>query len=182
VTPAEALVPLGVIVGAHGLHGDVIVKLFNPATRLLQQGANVVPRRNGECGERLLVRKERTQNFGLRRVTLVGCNDRDAALALRGTELCLPRSELPALPEGEHYLIDLVGMVAHTPDGRVAGKVLEAIEYPAAHVLLLEVEGGVREVPFADPYIVDFEVDQGRLIVDHLEELDLEPPPRVRPR
>lgn len=182
MTLADALVPLGVIVGAHGLRGDVLVKLYNPASGLLQQGASVVPRRDGKRGDRVHVRNARTQGSGVVRVVIEGCNDRDAALALRGTELCLPRAELPALPEGEHYLIDLVGLVAHTPDGRVAGRVLDAIEYPAAHVLRLEVDGGTREVPLAEPYVVDIRLDEGRLIVDHLEELDLEPPPRARPR
>ena len=183
MTRAEALVPIGVVVAAHGLHGEVRVKLHNPASALLQMRADVVMRRGGEDrGQRVAVRSARAHGAGIVRLALEGCADRDAALALRGAELCVPRAELPALPEGEHYLIDLIGLEAKTPDGRSAGRVKDVVEYPSAQALRIEVAGGVREVPLLSPYVVDIRLDEGALIVDHLEDLDLEPPARGRSR
>jgi 16S rRNA processing protein RimM len=175
VSRAEALVPLGVVVAAHGVHGELRVKLLNPESTLLRERAEIVLRRGADDrGKRVALRSARGHGQGVMRVVLEGCSDRDAALALRGCELCVPRSELPALSEGEYYLIDLIDLVAHTPDGRVAGRVRDVVEYPAARAVRLEVEGGIREVPLLPPYLVDIRLDEGTLIVDHLEELDLE--------
>ena len=63
-------------------------------------------------------------------MSLAGCTDRDAAEALRGTELCVDRSELPPLEAGEYYLIDLVGLEARLPDGTVVGTVDQTVTVP----------------------------------------------------
>jgi 16S rRNA processing protein RimM len=176
VTRGDALVPIGVVVAAHGVHGELRVKLFNPASTLLGERRDVVLRRGADDrGKRVVLRSARGHGQGVMRVALEGCADRDAALALRGSELCVPRSELPPLDAGEHYLLDLIGLAAHTPDGRAAGTVRDVIEYPAAQALRIEVEGGIREVPLLPPYVLEIRLDEGTLIVDHLEDLDLEP-------
>jgi len=176
VTRAEALVPIGVIIAAHGLHGELRVKLYNPASDLLRVCAEVVLRARGEAsGRRVVVRSAHAHGHGVLRVVLEGCADRDAALALRGSDLCMPRGELPALPPGEHYLIDLVGLEARTPDGAVAGRVVDVIEYPAAQALRVQVMAGMLEIPLLAPYVVEIRLDAGMLIVDHLEDLDVEP-------
>jgi 16S rRNA processing protein RimM len=176
-------VPIGVIVAAHGVHGELRVKLFNPQSTLLFERSDVVLRRGtDDPGKRVVVHSARAHGQGVVRVVLEGFGDRDAALALRGSELCVPRAELPALTDDEFYLIDLIGLAAHTPDGRVAGRVQDVIEYPTAQALRLEVEGGVREVPLLSPYVVDIRLDEGTLTVDHLEEFELEPPARNRSR
>jgi 16S rRNA processing protein RimM len=177
VTRSSALVPIGVVVAAHGVRGELRVKLHNPASTLLGTHADVIVRRGvDDAGRRVAVRSARAHGQGIVRVALDGCADRDAALALRGAELCVPRAELPELPEGEHYLIDLIGLEARTPDGRAAGRVQDVIEYPAAQVLRVAVAGGVREVPLLSPYVLEIRLDEGTLIVDHLEDLELEPP------
>ncbi len=38
-----------------------------------------------------------------------GCDDRNAAFALKGKEIAVPRDELPAAEEDEYYWSDLVG-------------------------------------------------------------------------
>jgi 16S rRNA processing protein RimM len=179
----ETLVPLGVIAGAHGLRGELRVKPYNPSSELLPslERARLRPA-GGAAAEAREARVLGAHWHGaMLLLAIEGCGDRDAAQALRGFELCVPRADMPALAAGEHYLVDLIGLQAKTRDGRTLGEVVEAVEYPASQVLRVAVEGGAIEVPLRDPYVVEIRLDEGTLIVDHVEELDLEPA-RKRPR
>jgi 16S rRNA processing protein RimM len=179
----ETLVPLGVIAGAHGLRGELRVKPYNPSSELLPSLERARLRAPG--GSAAAAREARvlgTHWHGeMLLLAIEGCSDRDAAQALRGFELCIPRADMPALGAGEHYLVDLIGLQARTRDGRDVGEVVEAVEYPASQVLRLAVPGGAIEVPLREPYVVEIRLDERALIVDHVEELDLEPA-RKRPR
>jgi 16S rRNA processing protein RimM len=172
---SDALVPLGVVIGAHGLRGELRVKLYNPGSDLLAGVRQVALRREVETQttDRVALRNARAHGGGVWLVTLDGCTDRDTATALRGTDLCIARAELPALPPGEHYLVDLVGLDARLPDGSAVGVVEAAVEYPASQVLRVRVQGGAVEVPMFAPYLVEVRLDEGAVIVDHVQDLEL---------
>src|SRR5215211_2670669 len=139
----KTLVPLGVVVGAHGVRGDLRVKPYNPSSELLLSLTHAFLRPPGAVTDEREVAlvSVRQHSHGLL-VTLEECADRDAAQALRGSELCVPREHLPALDEGEHYLIDLVGLEARLADGQLLGEVSDAIEYPAGQALRVAVKDG----------------------------------------
>ena len=63
-------------------------------------------------------------------------NDRDAAQALTGARVLVPRSELPPLAEGEAYLVDLVGAEVVAPDG-VIGEVVDIAVHPSVDTLVI---------------------------------------------
>ncbi|MFI5309252.1 MAG: hypothetical protein ACHQ53_17985, partial [Polyangiales bacterium] len=67
------------------------------------------------------------------------------------------------------------------PDGRSFGVVERAIEYPAAQVLSVRVQGGALvEVPLREPYVRELDVEAGSVVVDHVE--DLEPIAERKPQ
>jgi 16S rRNA processing protein RimM len=177
--PAEGktLIPLGLVGAPHGVAGELRVRLYNPDSSALEHGrVEIVLRGPGERGEtphRVVAAKRSGLDFLL--LALEGIADRDAAAALRGAELCVPRDALPPAREGELYLVDLVGLRAERPDGALVGQVRGVHEYPASQVLLVGVEGGTLEVPLFAPYFVEARVAEGRVIVDQLEDLELVP-------
>jgi 16S rRNA processing protein RimM len=82
-------------------------------------------------------------------VTAFGIRDRDAAEALRGRRLYVPRDRLPPTDEDEFYHEDLVGLAARDPDGRSLGKVLAVHNHGAGDILEIGAEDGRTElVPF----------------------------------
>jgi 16S rRNA processing protein RimM len=173
--PTSTLVPLGVVVSAHGVRGELRVKLLNPASELIESLDHVWLRRAGDSTRRVSVRSAHRHQSALLLVTLPECRDRDAAEALRGTELCVPRAELPQLPPGEFYLVDLLSLEVRSVGGRVVGVVEDTIEYPASQVLRVRLEGGgVVEVPLFEPYFVELQLEARVVIVDHLEDLEVE--------
>jgi 16S rRNA processing protein RimM len=171
----KTLVPLGVVVGAHGLHGELRVKPYNPSSELLLSLPRATLRpAGGEEAREVELRQARRHGRGLL-VVIAGCSDRDGAEALRGAELCVPRAQLPALSKGEHYLVDLVGLRAERSDGQMLGEITDTLEYPASQALCVAVQDGTIEIPLVAPYVVEIRLDEGVVIVDHVEDLEVEP-------
>ena len=176
----KTLIPLGVVGAPHGLNGELRVRLFNPASTTLERGSlEVVLRQGDRAGPRSeshhRVSAARRSGADYMLLAIADVNDRDAAAALRGAELCVPRETLPPARSGELYLVDLVGLRAERPDGTLVGEVRAVHEYPASQVLVVGVEGGTLEVPLFAPYFIEARVDEGRVIVDGVEDLDLIP-------
>jgi len=96
---------------------------------------------------------------------LEGCDDRKAAASLKGLDVAIPRSELPANADGEYYWSDLIGLRVANGEGIALGRVVRLIETGASPVLVVE---GTREqlIPFAAPVIVSVDVRGGTLTVD----------------
>ena len=168
---SEELIELAAVVRAHGLSGELVLKPFNPASDLLGSLAEIVLR--SPAGElhtfEVLARRGGgdSQLLALRGVT-----DRDQADALRGSVVCVPRSALPPLEEGEYYLVDLVGLSVRSPEGDTLGHVEDVLEYPSVEALVVITEGIVREVPNLDRYVPSIDVQGGFVVVDHLDEIE----------
>jgi 16S rRNA processing protein RimM len=172
----KTLVPLGVIIGAHGVRGDLRVKPYNPSSDLLLSVPHAFLRPAGAAGaEREVALLDVRRHGQTLLLALAECRDRDAAQALRGAELCVPREHLPELSEDEHYLVDLIGLQARRPDGESLGEIIDAFEYPASQALRIAVKDGTLEVPLTAPYVVEIRLDERAVIVDHVEDLELEP-------
>lgn len=91
---------------------------------------------------------------------LDGIEDRDAAVSLIGSEIAVPRSDLPATAPGEFYWTDLVGMAVRTVDGAVIGPVDRLFETGANDVVVIRDErdgaksGSEVLVPWIRPDVV----------------------------
>jgi 16S rRNA processing protein RimM len=93
----------------------------------------------------------------------VGCEDRDAALALKGAEVGVRRADFPALREGELYWVDLIGCQVLNTESADLGTVVSVDDH-GAHPIL-QTDSGVL-IPFVDAYVVEAEPAAGRIVVD----------------
>jgi 16S rRNA processing protein RimM len=120
---------LGTVSGVFGVSGGVRLFLYNPATPLLDKPREV--QLVGPDGARRTVTLRSRPGAG-RRVLgeIAGVGSPEAAAALIGAEIVLPRSALPALPPGEWYHTDLLGAEVHTDAGRKLGALVEIHEGP----------------------------------------------------
>jgi 16S rRNA processing protein RimM len=90
-----------------------------------------------------------------------GCESRDAAEALRGTELRVPAAEAPALEQDEYWARDLEG--CRVTDGEVeVGVVSRMIALPSCEAL----EVGDRLIPLVRDAIRSVDVEGRRIDVD----------------
>jgi 16S rRNA processing protein RimM len=173
LSPAnERWIALGVVMGTHGVRGELRVKLHNPESELLFE-LDSVQLRAASGMRRYVVQQVRPGGKGLL-VQLEGVDTVERAQALRGAEVCVGRSQLPALPDGEFYHCDLEGLTVIDMSGTLQGKVERVLEYPASTVLRVRTERGLLEVPMREPYLVRIELEAGSVVADQLEDLEPE--------
>lgn len=78
-----------------------------------------------------------------------GINDRNAAEALRGVELYIPRSALPEPDEDEFYYSDLEGLDVIDADGAHLGVVRQIVNHGAGDLIEMQNDQGHLQIfPF----------------------------------
>ena len=96
---------------------------------------------------------------------LTGCEDRDAAAALRGKPVAVPRAALPETRSGEYYWADLIGLAVVNTGSQQLGRVVEVLQTGANDVLVVQ---GERErlIPFIATVIREVDSTAGMIRVD----------------
>lgn len=151
-------VTLAAISGAHGVTGEVRLKLFG-------EGAAALSRYKHFNDGSLTLQKVRGDNKGGAVARFAEVTDRSAAEKLRGTLLTVPRSALPPLDPGEYYHADLIGLAAVSEKGESFGTVIAVQNYGADDVLEIERPNGRT---FMVPMNADAvpEWDAERVVID----------------
>lgn len=137
----EKRVLLGAIIGAHGLKGEVRVKAFTDDPSSLGAYGMLVTDKDRE----LRVDQVSASKPGEAIVWFGGIRDRNAAEALKGTQLFVPRSVLPDPEPGAFYHADLVGLPAEDESGAPLGRVKAMHNFGAGDLIELEREDGKTE-------------------------------------
>ena len=154
----EEQVTLAAIAGAHGIGGEVRLKLFAETLESLRRYKSV------HVGERRLTLKSLKAGGGSPIARFAEIGDRNAAEALRGKLVTVARSELPPLEEGEYYYSDLIGLPCQSVEGEPLGGVVAVENFGAGDIIEIERPDGKRSmVPFRAG-IAD--LAEGRIIVD----------------
>lgn len=96
---------------------------------------------------------------------LPGCADREAAAALRGRQIAIPRAELPQGEADEYYWADLQGLQVRNLDGATLGVVTGLLETGANQVLVVQAERE-RLIPFVEAVVKSVDLAQGSMVVD----------------
>jgi 16S rRNA processing protein RimM len=153
----ERRITLAAVAGAHGVKGELRLKLFSDSVESLARHQTLYV---GGVERRLLsIRDGKTAV-----ARFEGVGDRSAAEALRGSLVEVDRASLPPLEEGEYYHVDLVGLPAVDRAGQQLGIVSAVENYGAGDLLEIETENGRRSlIPFRDG-IAD--LADGRVVID----------------
>ncbi|MCP9222975.1 ribosome maturation factor RimM [Erythrobacter sp. LQ02-29] len=126
---SDRAVTLAAVTGAHGVTGEVRLKLFG------EDGvASLKPHKRFNDGT-LTLAKVRDDGKGGAIARFAEIADRNAAEALRGTVLTVPRETLPPLEEGEFYHADLIGLPVVTDAGDPIGTVADVVNYGATDII-----------------------------------------------
>ncbi len=155
----DTSVPLAVIIGAHGVAGEVRLKLFCESLDSLKQ-------HKAYNDGALTLKSVKPHKMGaIARFTEI--TDRNAAEAARGTELSIPRSSLPALDDDEFYHIDIIGLRCASDNGEELGKIFAIYEFGAGDVIEIERASGKKfMVPVG---AIDMRSDPAIVLSDFVE-------------
>jgi len=156
---------VGRILGAFGVRGEVKLQSFTEPQRAVlgYQPWTLRDAQGRECELSAARGRETAKGIVL---TLTGIDDRDAAEALRGTEVLVPRSVLPPPAPGEYYWVDLEGLRVVNLEGAALGVVSHLFSTGANDVLVAHGERE-RMIPFVQPdFIRSVDFEAGVVTVD----------------
>ncbi len=154
---------LGEFGAAQGLKGEVRIRSFTADAAAI---AGYGPLED-EAGNPVEIESVRvTPKALIARVK--GVSTREAAEALTGTRLYLPRTRLPAREEEEWYHADLIGLEALDSEGKPLGAIVAIHNFGAGDLLEMKpLSGGATVlVPFTRDTVPEIDVEGGRLILN----------------
>ena len=153
----DRTVTLAAIIGAHGVTGEVRLKLFGEGLAALK------PHKIFNDGA-LSLSKIRDDGKGGAIARFAECPDRTAAEKLRGITLTIPRAALAQLEEGEFYYSDLLDLPVVTDAGETIGQVCAVENFGATDIVeIRKTDGSKFMVPLTQQAVPEWNGD--RLIV-----------------
>ena len=161
----QRMITVGRLHGAFGVRGEVKLESFTDPLRSIARYQPWILRDARGIERACEGVRVREGGKGLI-ATMPGIEDKDAADALRGTEVLVPRSALPPPAEGEFYWVDLEGLRVVNVEGTDFGIVSHLFSTGANDVLVAR---GDRErmIPFREPdYIRSVDFEAGTITVD----------------
>lgn len=167
---ADRLILVGRIAGAFGVKGELRLSSYTEDPMALTR-YRVLLREDGRTA--LTLTGGRPVKGGLvARAKEV--ETREAAEALRGVRLYLPREALPPPEdEDEFYLADLIGLVVETPDGEPLGTVKSVHDFGAGDLLEIQPESGASWwLPFTRDAVPEVRLADGKLIAIPPDEME----------
>jgi 16S rRNA processing protein RimM len=154
---------VGVIVGAHGIKGEVKLKSFTSEPMSIGR-YGPLQSSSGQQFEIIKLKAAKDDFIA----SLKDVTDRNEAEALKGTELFVAREKLPKLNTHETYAHDLMGLDVVLENGSKLGRLVGMPNYGAGDLLEVAVEGSAETVliPFTNAFVPQDDFSNGKIIVN----------------
>ncbi len=158
MTPSpKGYMAVGRIVGAHGVHGEIKVKILTDFPERFTPGALLYLEDESFQREVLAARPHK----GMLLIKLSGFPNRTAVEPLRGKHLFIPREEAMPLEEDEYYEDELVGLMVETVEGDLLGELMEVMWTGANEVYIVRGERGEILIPAIAQVVQEVDMEQG---------------------
>ena len=155
VTEEGKRVALAAVAGAHGVKGEVRLKLFADGVDSLKGAKSLFL--GGDPAKLLSIRdggKGAIARFE-------GVSDRGAAEALRGSLIEIDRDALPALEQGEYYFSDLIGLPVVDEHGEAIGTIVDVENFGASDVIEIALPSGKKFMaPMTENAVPEWNADR----------------------
>ena len=158
----QELIPVGTIVNAHGIRGEVKLNPvgFDPAFLAEFDRFDIGGKETAVCSARV--------HKSVLLLTLPGVEAMAAAPALKGKSVCIYAEDVE-LPEGEYFDVELEGCtVVDDATGEALGKLTRVLHYPAHKVYEVK---GEREylIPAVKEFILSTDLERNQMQVKLLK-------------
>jgi 16S rRNA processing protein RimM len=160
-TPRDQVL-VGVIVGAHGIKGEVKLKSFTSEPSSIGR-YGPLQSTSGQSFEITKLKAAKDDFIA----SLKNVSDRNEAETLKGVELFVSREKLPKLKTHEAYAHDLMGLDVVLENGTKLGKLVAMPNYGAGDLLEVAVDGNSETVliPFTNAFVPQEDFNSGKIIV-----------------
>lgn len=166
--PPSDLIDLGIISDAQGLKGHIKVRPYS-SDPIALLGCDAVYLQGRLASDESNIYRVQSSKFhsGFVVMLIDGVSDRDAALALKGYIVRLPRSSFPAPEKDSYYWVDLIGCEVYNEQGVHLGRVEDIAEFGAHPVMKIASE----LIPFVPAIIKSVDLKSsddpsGKVVVD----------------
>ena len=170
MTDQDELVPVGKIIGTHGIKGLLKVYSYSGNINSLQSVKTVFLKgKDGKLSEHIV--KSVAAHAGGFILGLDDFSDINRVLSLSGSELCLKRSQLPAPDEDEYYWRDLIGLAVHTDEGIELGTLVDIFETGSSDIYVVRGIDKEYLIPAIANVIAKIDIPGKKMIITPLEGL-----------
>ncbi len=163
---------IGIITRPHGVQGAVKIEPLTADVERFRELRDAYLERNGAY-EPIVLSDVRIQPDAV--LAFLSCaEDRAEAEALKNRYLCVDREHAIKLPEGEYFVVDLMGCRVFDTDGRDYGILADIYETGANDVYVIQGEKKLQ-IPAIKKLLSDVDVAEKRIVLDAgvLEEVGL---------
>ncbi|MBW1694182.1 MAG: 16S rRNA processing protein RimM [Deltaproteobacteria bacterium] len=165
----KGFLPIGKIVGAHGVKGNVKVYSFAESLSLFEQESSILVV-SAKGSEKIFKIKWIKPHGRVVLLSLEGIENRDQAETLIGSELFVKRDSLPKLVDGSYYWLDIIGLAVFTNDEKYIGRVESIIPTGSNDVYVVKDAQKDRDneilIPAIESAVLEIDLEQKRMIVD----------------
>jgi len=95
----------------------------------------------------------------------------EAAEKLRGRLLEVPYSEVYALPEGEYYRFELMGLEVCTTAGEPLGRIDHILATGSNDVFVVRADGKEVLIPAIEDVVKSIDIEKGRVVIELIDGL-----------
>ncbi len=159
---------VGRVLRPHGIRGEVRAEILTDYPERIAELERLY------VGETYHPRAVRGLRFhkGAMLLSLEGCDDRNAAEALRGEYLYVALEDAVPLEEGEYYLHQLEGMEVFTEEGEALGTIVEVLSVPGANdVYVVHGLRGEVLIPAIREVVKTLDIESSRMVIRPLPSL-----------
>lgn len=153
---------IGKIHRPHGLKGDVVFEVITDFPERLRPGVTVYV---GDEHKPVVILRRRSHSSSLL-LRFEEYEDPTLLSSLTNKYVYVRADDRPALPEGEYYHHQLLGLQVITDQDQILGKLEKILETGANDVYIVRSENGPEILlPAIDPVILKIDLDSGCIIV-----------------
>jgi len=159
----KSLVRVARVAGAFGVKGEVRISAFTEDPKTLLAHKTLL-QEDGSPGLTLISGRAQKDNLIAR---VEGVETPEAADAMRGLQLYIPRDALPEPEDDEFYLTDLIGLAAVSPVGEPLGRIKGVRDFGAGDILEIQPPAGASWwVAFTREAVPTVDIAGGKVVVD----------------
>ena len=158
------MITLGQIIGAHGVRGLFKVRYF---TETASDMARYGPVRLEDGRQIQLQVKFMSKGQAICEADeIIG---REAAQALKGQIISVPREALPDVKQDEIYHADLLGLQVESSTGEIYGEVIGLYNFGAGDILEIRIKNTdqTEMLPFYAPFLKEIDLPGKKIVLDH---------------
>ncbi len=165
------LLEVGKIINTHGLRGEVKVAAWTDYPEVFEDIEYVYVKKK-DAYERLDISNIKYQRSNLI-VKFSQIKDIDEAQRYKNFILYAERVQLGKLPEGAHYIADLIGLEVVTKEGKSVGTIADVINTGGSDIYDIKREGQKNlMIPVIDEVVLNIDVEGGRVTVNMMDGLE----------